>query len=149
MAVQFILGRSGSGKTTLCVRQIVEQLLKTDCEQKLILLVPEQATYQAERAILNSEGIEGYSRLQILSFERLNFLIGSRNNPQQQLSKIAKQMILHRLLRKNKTHLSLFTSATNAIGLSQQLEKTITELNKFAASPEDIDELVKILKNDG
>ena len=51
MAVRFILGRSGTGKTSHCIKAIVDALVEV-CEQPLILLVPEQATYPAERAIL-------------------------------------------------------------------------------------------------
>ena len=71
MAIQFILGRSGTGKTRCCIRAIVDVLLEQS-EQRLILLVPEQATYQAERAILADERIAGYNRLHVLSFDRLN-----------------------------------------------------------------------------
>ncbi len=60
MSVQFILGRSGTGKTSFCIKAIVDALLKAGDEQPLILLVPEQATYQAERAILADKRIAGY-----------------------------------------------------------------------------------------
>ena len=70
MAVQFILGRSGSGKTTYCIKAIVEALAEPS-ERQLILLVPEQATYQAERAILADNKVAGYNRLSVLSFDRL------------------------------------------------------------------------------
>ncbi len=65
MAVQFILGRSGTGKTSYCIKAIVNALLEPT-EQQLILLVPEQATYQAERAILADERIACYNRLNVL-----------------------------------------------------------------------------------
>ena len=61
MAVQFILGRSGSGKTTYCIETIVEALTEST-DQQLILLVPEQATYQAERTILANKKIAGYNK---------------------------------------------------------------------------------------
>ena len=37
----------------------------------LILLAPKQATFQLERQLLADEKISGYTRLQILSFDRL------------------------------------------------------------------------------
>ncbi|MHC4741768.1 MAG: hypothetical protein ACYS8Z_07655, partial [Planctomycetota bacterium] len=70
MAVRFILGRSGTGKTRYCIDAVVDALWgKT--EQPLVLLVPEQASYQAERAILGDERLAGYNRLNVLSFDRL------------------------------------------------------------------------------
>jgi len=74
MAVQFILGRSGTGKTSRCIGAIVEAL-REDSGQPLIFLVPEQATYQAERAILSYERVAGFHRLHVLSFDRLQFLL--------------------------------------------------------------------------
>ena len=41
--------------------------------QTLILLVPEQATYQAERMVLSSGQVAGFNKLKILSFERLEY----------------------------------------------------------------------------
>ena len=55
MAVRFILGRSGTGKTHHCVKAIVEALsqpARAADNGPLVLLVPEQATYQASEAIL-------------------------------------------------------------------------------------------------
>ena len=78
MAVQFILGRSGSGKTSYCIKSIVNALLEPG-EQQLILLVPEQATYQAERAILTDERVAGYHRLNVLSFDRLQYMLLGKN----------------------------------------------------------------------
>ena len=53
MAVQLVLGRSGTGKTSYCIKAIVNALLESGepAAGGLIFLVPEQATYQAERAI--------------------------------------------------------------------------------------------------
>jgi len=62
-SVQFILGRSGTGKTRRCLDAVCEALTRGGCEP-LILLVPEQATYQAEQAIRSHPDIRGFSRRQ-------------------------------------------------------------------------------------
>ena len=71
-AVQFILGRSGTGKSRWCIDAVCDALADGSAEP-LILLVPEQATYQVERSILLTPGIAGFSRLHVLSFNRLGF----------------------------------------------------------------------------
>ena len=111
MAVQFVLGRSGSGKTTYCINAIVEALAES-ADQQLILLVPEQATYQAERAILADPRIAGYSKLNVLSFDRLQFLLSGKNSARAVLSRIGRQMIVHRILRDNKGRLKIFESSS-------------------------------------
>jgi len=147
MAVQFILGRSGTGKTRYCVRQIVDALLEQS-EQELILLVPEQASYQAERAILADERIAGYNRLHVLSFDRLQFLLLGKNTAMPKLSRIGRQMIIHRLLRDNQSKLQLFGAAAVRPGLSRQMAQTITELHQYAKTPDDIEQLICELAKD-
>jgi len=147
MAVQFILGRSGTGKTRYCVRQIVDALLEPTDEQ-LILLVPEQASYQAERAILADERIAGYNRLHVLSFDRLQFLLLGKNTAMPKLSRIGRQMIVHRILRDNQSKLQLFGAAAARPGLSRQMAQTITELHQYAKTPDDIERLICELAKD-
>jgi len=114
----------------------------------LILLVPEQATYQAERAILADERIAGYNRLNVLSFDRLQFLLLGKNTAQPALSRIGRQMIVHRLLRDNKSRLKIFDTSAAWPGLSQQLAQTIAELHQYAKTPDDIDQLLSELAKD-
>lgn len=147
MAVQFILGRSGTGKTSYCIKAIVNALLEPS-KQQLILLVPEQATYQAERAILADERIAGYNRLNVLSFDRLQFLLLGKNTARPALSRIGRQMVIHRLLRDNKDKLKIFDSSASSSGLSRQLAQTIAELHQYAKTPDDIDQLLSELVKD-
>jgi len=148
MSVQFILGRSGTGKTSYCIKAVVDALLEPSDNQPLILLVPEQATYQAERAILNDERIAGYNRLNVLSFDRLQFLLLGKNTTRPGLSRIGRQMIIHRILRGNNRRLKLFGSSAGWPGLGRQMAETIAELHQYAKRPEDIDQLVGELQKD-
>ena len=147
MAVQFILGRSGTGKTSYCIKAIVNELLEPS-EQQLILLVPEQATYQAERAVLAEERISGYNRLNVLSFDRLQFLLLGKNTARPALSRIGRQMIVHRLLRDNKNKLKIFDSSASSSGLARQMAQTITELHQYAKTPDDVNQLLSELAKD-
>ncbi|MCH8119492.1 MAG: exodeoxyribonuclease V subunit gamma [Planctomycetes bacterium] len=147
MAVQFILGRSGTGKTSYCIKAIVNELLEPS-EQQLILLVPEQATYQAERAVLADERISGYNRLNVLSFDRLQFLLLGKNTARPALSRIGRQMIVHRLLRDNKNKLKIFDSSASSSGLARQMAQTITELHQYAKTPDDVNQLLSELAKD-
>jgi len=148
MAVQFILGRSGTGKTSYCIKAIINELLEAGDEQPLILLVPEQATYQAERAILADNRIAGYHGLNVLSFERLQFLLSGRHTARPMLSRIGRQMIVHRILRDNESKLKIFGSSASWIGLGRRMANTITELHQYAKTPDDIDQLLGELAKD-
>jgi ATP-dependent helicase/nuclease subunit B len=149
MAVQFILGRSGTGKTSFCIKAIAETLLSSTDKRPLILLVPEQATYQAERAILGDGRIAGYNRLNVLSFDRLQFLLSGKNTVRSALSRIGQQMVIHRILRDSKSKLEFFRRTANQPGLARQMANTIAELHQYAKTPEDIDRLLSELRKDG
>ena len=60
MAIRYILGRAGKGKSHL-VYQEIETALRSDKEQALILLVPEQYTLQAERDVISQLRLPYYA----------------------------------------------------------------------------------------
>lgn len=67
--LRLLLGRSGTGKTTRLYAQMAD--LVTESAVPLILLVPEQFSFESERALLQRMGPRGASRVQVLSFTRL------------------------------------------------------------------------------
>jgi ATP-dependent helicase/nuclease subunit B len=147
MAIQFILGRSGTGKTAYCISSIVEALLEGGTEP-LLLLVPEQATYQAERAILADSRIAGYHRFHVLSFERLQFLLLGKNTARQALIGVGRQMMVHKLLRENSDRLKVFSLSATSTGLGRRMAETIRELHQYTKTPEDLDRLLNKLQKD-
>lgn len=77
MQARFLLGPAGSGKSFRCIEELRAELLAAPDGPPLIFLAPKQATFQIERQLLGSisasggPALTGYTRLQILSFERL------------------------------------------------------------------------------
>lgn len=67
--LQLIIGRSGSGKTT-ALYDIMRQAAET-ADAPLVLLVPEQASFENERRLLTEFGPVLSQRIQVLSFTRL------------------------------------------------------------------------------
>jgi len=145
MAVRFILGRSGTGKTHHCVKAIVDALLQQD-HQPLLLLVPEQATYQASEAILSDTRITGYNRLHVLSFDRLVYLVLGKNIARPAISRLGRAMVIQRILRECAGKLNVFADSARTPGLGQRLAETITQLQQYANTPDDIKNLVQNLR---
>jgi ATP-dependent helicase/nuclease subunit B len=145
MTVQFILGRSGTGKTHYCIETIVEALLQNNT-QPLLFLVPEQATYQAQRAILNDPRITGYNRLHVLSFDRLSFFLLGKNVARPAISRLGRTMVIQRILRDCSDKLNIFGGSARHPGLGKRLADTITQLQQYANSPDDVKGLVEKLQ---
>ena len=59
--LELILGRAGTGKTTLLRKRLAESTAP-----KTILIVPEQYTFESERALLMEYGAETANRVQVL-----------------------------------------------------------------------------------
>lgn len=153
MAVRFILGRSGTGKTHHCVKAIVEALsqpapsgVEGANNQPLVLLVPEQATYQASEAILSDLRVTGYNRLHILSFDRLFFLVLGKNIARPAISRLGRSMVIQRILRECAGKLNVFADSAKLPGLGQRLADTINQLQQYANTPDDIKNLVSNLR---
>ena len=145
MAVQFLLGRSGTGKTHYCIETIVKALLGPE-SRPLLFLVPEQATYQAQRAILNDPRITGYNRLHVLSFDRLVYLLLGKNVARPAISRLGRTMVIQRILRDCSDKLSIFGGSARHPGLGKRLADTITQLQQYANSPDDVKDLVRKLQ---
>ena len=70
--LQLILGRAGSGKT-YNIRERVKQLAEQNTE-KIMLLVPEQYSFESEKAMLKLLGPKRVARAEVMSFTRLTDL---------------------------------------------------------------------------
>ena len=70
MGLKIIYGRAGTGKSTFCINQIKKKINNSPTN-KLILLVPEQFTFQTENKVLNAIGERYVLNAEVLSFKRL------------------------------------------------------------------------------
>lgn len=137
MRARFLIGPAGSGKTFRCLAEIRAQLLAQPEGPPLILLAPKQATFQLERQLL-CEGHElaGYTRLQILSFERLAFwLLRQCAAPAPRLlSEQGRVMVLRAVLKENKSRLRLFRAEAALTAFARQLSLDLRELQRCQLS---------------
>ena len=146
MSLGFVLGRAGSGKTFYCIDKIVSDLKDCDSDQELILLVPEQATYQMEKMLLEQSDIHGYNRLKVLSFERLVFWLLDKNIARKRISTIGRQIAVEDLLQQQKDTLQMFSGSVGKEGLAKLVIDCISSIYKSGYDTEDISKLIDILK---
>jgi ATP-dependent helicase/nuclease subunit B len=159
---RFLLGPAGIGKTYRCLAEIREELWRSPEGPPLILLVPKQATFQLERQLLgcgecscklftnftvppgvSSNQIFGYTRLHILSFERLaQFVFDQLRVPQPEaLSEEGRVMVLRALLMQWQSELKIFRAAARLNGFAQQLSLLLREFQRHHLSPSRLDKL--------
>ncbi|NQU44091.1 PD-(D/E)XK nuclease family protein [bacterium] len=143
MSLQFYTGRAGSGKTRRCLDEIVERL-RIDPSPRahpLILLLPEQATAQAEAALLSYPDIRGLMRARVLSFRRLAYVVLNETGgaPRNSLDDLGRQMLLRRLITRHEKDLKVFARSARQSGFIARLAATFTEMAHFRHSFEELD----------
>jgi ATP-dependent helicase/nuclease subunit B len=141
MSVRFILGRAGTGKTRVCLDNIREALIEDPNGPPIILLVPDQATFQMEHMLVNMPGLPGFARAQVLSFKRLatRVLTELGGGGRKHIRELGKVMALRSLVQENADSLRLFASASKQYGFASCLSSTLKELSMYNISLLDLE----------
>ena len=168
MPLQFILGPPGSGKTFLCLNEIeaaleedrphsVSPLKPASSVAEIALersrfqlgqdrlsggslyyLVPEQFSLQSEKLLLKNRAAT--TRVQVLSFNRLAYRLFAilGGPPGQNLDDLGKHMLLRKVLLESADELVFYKRTADKHGFISSLASTITELNHYCISSEDL-----------
>ena len=137
MQARFLLGPAGSGKTFRCLAEIRTALAASPDGPPLILLAPKQATFQLERQLFESGKTSGFTRLHILSFDRLAQFVFEQLNvaPPKLLSAEGRLMVLRALLQRHADDLKLFRGSARRTGFAQELGTLLAELQQQQFTP--------------
>ncbi len=140
MSLRFIIGRAGAGKTRACLDQVREELLAGPAGGPLILLVPEQATFQTEYALACTPGLQGFTRAQVLSFRRLAYRVLQEvgGAARAHIGELGKRMVLRRLLEKRRAEFKIFRRSAGLPGFADTLARTLGEIKTYCISPEEL-----------
>lgn len=140
MSLRFIIGRAGVGKTRLCLEELSSQLREHPLGKPLLLIVPEQATFQMEQAMLSQPGIEGFARLHIVSFRRLARMVCSEigGTIRPQIDEAGRRMLLRSLLHRRRGQLHVFARESLPTGLVERIANTLAELRTHGYGPDDV-----------
>ncbi len=151
MAIRFVIGRAGSGKTTRCLAS-VHRLLQADPVQgeRLILLVPEQASLQTERALLDHPHVGATDRAEVLSFRRLahRVLVAAGVGRGRAVSSAGRNMILRQLIGRLRDDLTVYRDIERRPGLVDSLAGTVTELINESVAPQALAEAADACRDD-
>jgi len=74
MSLKFIYGRAGSGKSRFCLYDMKSRI-EAGQKNKLVLLVPEQYSLQAEKNLVHIMENKGTLQADVLSFKRMAYRV--------------------------------------------------------------------------
>jgi ATP-dependent helicase/nuclease subunit B len=109
----------------------------------LLFLAPKQATFQLERQLLTHSDLPGFSRLQILSFERLAFwLLDYLGVPEPRvLGTDGRTMVLRFLLDRDRDRLTQLGAVARQPAFARDLGGCLTQLRHYGHGPKELSTL--------
>lgn len=148
MGIRFITGRSGTGKSQIVIEEIKEKLLENPHGPAIFYIVPDQMTFQQERALFTEEGISGSIRTQVVSFSRLAWRIlqETGGGTRQFISSIGIQMMLRKIIEEKRGEWNTFQKAIEKQGFLENLERMITEFKRYQVTPEVLEDQIAHLE---
>lgn len=142
MGLRFVLGRAGSGKTRHCLDAIYQELQRnpSPAAPPLFWLLPEQATAQAERSLLELPGLQAIFRARVLSFKKLGHWVmeDSPNARKERLGDLGKRILLRSLLTEHQEKLRFFKQTYRERGMVERLARSLHELAQGRQSLEKV-----------
>ena len=136
MNLELVYSKSSAAKSSYLYKKAWHRALE---DRKTIIIVPEQYTLEAERALLDAQaGSQGMIKIQVMSIKRLmNWIFSSvENHSLQVLDETGKTLLIKSILRKHKDQLVLFDRAAETPGFSSSVGDFIGDLKKFNVDAE-------------
>jgi ATP-dependent helicase/nuclease subunit B len=148
MSVRFIIGRARSGKTHHCLEEITRACVDDPLGPPVIYLVPEQATYSAEKALLTHGHLTGYTRAQVMSFTRLEqYLFANGPAPTRPRLSATHRDILVTLLVAQERRANP-ESLVSASGMEEALADFVSETKQYATPPDALLQAAELLEKE-
>ncbi len=140
MKLQFVLGRSGRGKTEYILKQI-KALAEKDKFTRVLVIVPEQATFRMERELIEKCDLPGLFNISVVSFDRLvhEILAACGGRTLAPLDFIGKTMVVRSLLDEHRNNLSVFGKSASMPGFEIKMTEMLTELKRQDVSLADLE----------
>ena len=137
MALTLVTGGAGAGKTEYSYRKIIEWSIR-EPERQFFVIVPEQATMQAQKDIVRLHPHHGTMNIDIVSFQRLAYRIFSELSMEQPevLDDTGKTMVLRKLAGERKKELGAFSSHLNQTGFIDEVKSMLSEFYQYGVTPE-------------
>lgn len=147
MSLQFITGGSGAGKSEYLSRLVCEESVRRP-HDNFIVVVPEQYTMETQKKLVHMHSRKGILNIDVVSFERLAYKVfeelGGGNRPV--LDDTGKNLIVRRVLEKEKKKLDYFGSSIEKTGFVSELKSVISELLQYGITPQQLGEIGENVK---
>ncbi len=135
--LQIIYGRAGTGKTYQIFEKIKNDVLKG---KEVVLLVPEQFTFESERLLLRTLSGDSTTNVSVLSFTRLYDEVARKvgGRVADLINDSDKILLIGQALSAVSDKLSLWAKYVSSPKFAENILASIAEFKACAISPEDL-----------
>lgn len=139
--LQFIFGRAGFGKT-FKTQEIIKEKLHNNAE-KLMLIVPEQSSFDTEKSILNLFGAKLAAKVQVATFTRLIDLVSRKFGGDfgQKINKADRILLMSLAIDEIADKLEIYSGQA---GKMEFVEMMVSALSEFKMCNVTNDSLLEI-----
>ena len=137
MQLRLIYGRAGAGKTMCCLNSAADLLQDDKSPASIIILVPEQATFDVERRLAAKTEGEAFADAHVVGFRRLGerVLTDTGGLIKPRLTDLGKKMALRRLLLAHEKDLKILSRAAKQRTFTDTLTSAIWEFKTWCITP--------------
>lgn len=132
--LKLILGRAGCGKTTT----VLKRLCQAGQERRQVLMVPEQQSHQAERALCKAGGDEVSLYAEVLSFSRLanRVFLAAGGVGEPELDSGGRLLLMYQAVKAVSQELTVYARPSRRPAFLENLLATVDELKSCCVQPQ-------------
>lgn len=132
--LKLILGRAGCGKTT----KVLERLCQAGKERRQVLMVPEQQSHQAERALCRAGGDQVSLYAEVLSFSRLanRVFLAAGGMGEPELDSGGRLLLMYQAVKAVSPELTVYARPSRRPAFLENLLATVDELKSCCVQPQ-------------
>jgi ATP-dependent helicase/nuclease subunit B len=151
MKLTLITGQAGTGKTYKLLAEIADKSKEDPTGSPLILLVPEQASFNYEWTLLDKFSIAGSFRARVCGFRKLFDLLANEQNIQLDpwLNDWGKSMILRKIVNSHAKDFTVFRKVVRRQGFVDNLRLIMDEFFRFGVSENALTQIQKFMSAKG
>ena len=145
--LQFIYGLPLSGKTTHIINKVKEL---SSIGKKTVIIVPEQSSFETEKAVFKSLGDSFTLNVEVLSFSRLYDEVcrKSGGTAARNLNDSDKIIFMNKTLRQISNELKLWKKYTNSLSFAQKMLDAVGELKINGISSIELRNAAKLIESE-
>ena len=136
--LQFVLGRAGSGKTEYVRRMLADRAVAGD--GRCVMLVPEQYSFETEKAMLRLAGAQRANAIGVYSFTRLAETVFRREGgvAGRRLSDGGRRILMSAAVEACQEHLEVYRSAAQGGRVTDLMLTAVNEMKMCGVGPKEL-----------